>query len=493
MASVGETNGIDSSRRLGGTATRGTVLLSASQACMLLSNGAINIVAARILLKADYGRFAVAMLVLAWTNGIVLSLIMPGLRKIVSEDHSRFPAALSFAGKWHTFATIVAGVGLLCLARPIARAFGDASLAPLFMIGAAQVPLMGAARLGMSLLTGLRRFGASSLVRVCYACSAAAACTSLIAAFGAAGGVGGAVTAALIAGSVSVALLLRERRHATFVAYPPMSRRVVHWACFAFPGELGLGTLMMIGMWLVKGLIEDPGAAGVYGVAYFVSRTPLFVVYGMSAAVFARVSNSLAEQKLEHARHVATEAMRVLMLVFILVCAAVAVSSAEIITFLFSLKHAGASESLVILAPAVFFAGQICVSLRLLDAAHRPGVRLAVTCFLVAAAVVCNMMLIPRFGIFGAALSSFIVFGAGAVIGAILVHHFLRALPPIWTAARCTAAGVAVFAVGWFWPAPGWLVLIKLTALSLLYAAVLFVLRELRAKDIKKVIDRVRT
>jgi len=52
---------------------------------------------------------------------------------------------------------------------------------------------------------------------------------------------------------------------------------------------------------------------------------------------------------------------------------------------------------------------------------------------------------------------------------------------------------VAVFAAGWFWPAPGWLVLIKLTALSLLYAAVLFVLRELRAKDIKKVIDRVRT
>lgn len=494
MASVDNAAGFEASAKRPESATRGTVLLSGAQACMLISNGVVNIVAAQVLPEEDYGRFVVAMLVLAWANTVVASAVLPGLRKIVSEDRGRFRAALFFAAKWHSAAALAAGVVLLCGAWPLARAFGDGKLTLLFLLAAAQIPLMGATRLGTSLLTGVQRFGASSLVRAGYAFFyAVAACALLLAGLGAAGGVGGAVTGALLAGAVAAALLAKERRRAAYEPYPPMSRRVAYWASVSLPNELGQTTLMILGVWLVKAMMADPKAAGVYGVAYFVARAPMFVVYGMSAAVFARVSSALAAGKTAYARYAAAEAMRVLMILFVPVCFVVAVASSEIVTFLFSSKHAGAAPSLVVLAPAVFFAGQLHLARWLLGAAHRPGVRLIVTSCLVAGAVAANVLLIPRLGIMGAALASLIIFGAGAAAGTALVYRFLGALPPVLTALRCCLAGWTIYAVGRLWPAPGWLVLVKVTALGLLYLAVLFVLRELTRKDILEAIRRVRT
>ena len=103
----------------------------------------------------------------------------------------------------------------------------------------------------------------------------------------------------------------------------------------------------------------------------------------------------------------------------------------------------------------------------------------------------CNVVLIRQFGLEGAAFASLITFAAGAIAGTILIHRHLGALPPVWTALRCVAAGALVYAVGLFWPAPGWLVLVKLTGLSVLYVAALFALRELRWKNVVVALRRV--
>lgn len=492
MASADSTSGSESYLQRGGTATRGTVLLSAGQACVLISNGVINVVAARVLLKADYGRFANAMLVLAWTNALVAAIVLPGLRKIVSEDHARFPAALSFAGRWHVFVTFAAGVVLFLSARPLALAFGDLRLVPLFQVGAALVPLMGAARLGMSLLTALRCFGSSSLVRASYAlCYPIAGCALLLAGYGTVGGVCGAVVAGLAAGALAVELLLRQRSKIEATPYPPMPRRVAYWASVSLPNALGLSVLMVLGMWLVKAMLPDADDAGIYSTAYFVSRVPMFMVIGLSAAVFSNVSRLLEKRRVDNARYVSAQAMRLLLVVFVLVCCATAVSATEMIVFLFSGKYAAAGPCLVVLVPAVFFAAQMQLASRLLGAAHRPGVRLIFTCCVLAVAVVCHVVLIHFFGIQGAAFASLATFAAGAVAGTVLIRRYLGALPPMWTALRCLAAGVLVYAVGWFWPAPGWLVLVKLTGLSALYVAALFALRELRWKDVLAALQRV--
>ncbi len=80
MASADNIDELDPYLQRGGTATRGTVLLSAAQACELLSNGAIHVVAARILLQADYGRFSTAMFVLMSANALVAATVLHCLR-----------------------------------------------------------------------------------------------------------------------------------------------------------------------------------------------------------------------------------------------------------------------------------------------------------------------------------------------------------------------------------------------------------------------------
>ena len=63
--------------------------MSAAHAALLFANAAVFVVAGRMLPAGDYGRFMVAFLMLSWINCVVGSTILPGLKKIVSEDAGR--------------------------------------------------------------------------------------------------------------------------------------------------------------------------------------------------------------------------------------------------------------------------------------------------------------------------------------------------------------------------------------------------------------------
>jgi O-antigen/teichoic acid export membrane protein len=466
------------------SATRGTVLLSTAHAIALVATGGVHILAGRLLSEEGYGRFAVVLVVLLWTNLIAGSSILLGVRKVLSEDGRRYHAALAFVGRW--YAPLALGLGLLFYAVPWlpARLFGDPALVPLFRVAGLVVPLVAVVNTGVSLLSSVRRFGEAGAVRASYAvCSAAGACVLLAvhreAVWGLGGWVAGAGLAALIAGG----LLAREGRGGPREAYPAMGRRVVRWAVLALPVTVGVGGAMTVDLWLVKGLVPDAAAAGVYAAAVSLSRFPMFLVHGLAGAVFPRVSGAWAAGTTGLARSVASEAMRLVLVAFAPVCFITLGAATEIAVFVYGPRYAGAGPSLVVLIVAMFCAAQSMLTLRLLAAADRLGERLAVAVAMVLLASGCGALLVPAWGPAGAAWASLIAFGVGAAAGTALVFRHLGAAPPRWTAVRCVAAGALVCVLSRAWPTSGWWVPVKLAALSAAYLLVLCLIRELRRED----------
>lgn len=180
------------------------------------------------------------------------------------------------------------------------------------------------------------------------------------------------------------------------------------------------------------------------------------------------------------------------MVVFFGVACITAACAAEIVTFVYSVRYVEASQCLVILAPAMYFASHVQVSMRLIEAADRPGQCLAVVAALLIVSAVFYVLLIPRLAMMGAALASLITFGVGAVAATVLVYRHFRVWPSPLTAARCGVAGAVVYVLCCAWPVPGGLVAAKLAGASLLYLLMLVAARELRQKDLRALRLRAR-
>ncbi|MEE9293703.1 MAG: polysaccharide biosynthesis C-terminal domain-containing protein [Phycisphaerae bacterium] len=469
----------------GQPAAQGVILLSLASAAAVLLGYGVHVVAARWLTPVSYGRFVIVVSVIALIKNLQGSLLLPGLFKSVSEDHRRLGAALGVAVRWYSAASIGLLVLVLIAAPVLGLAFGDAALMGLFMLAAIELPFSAMMNLGDRLLKGLRRYGVVATMMATYSVTrTCGACVLILLGVGVAGGVVGLALGSIVAGALAFFLLVRERKLMPSEPYPPMLRRALSWTAMAIPTVSARAALMAMDLWMVKAMMDDPVAAGLYGVAYTVSRLPHFITQGLVGAVFPRVSGALAEGSNALARSVSAEAMRLLIIVFVPICVLVAGSASEIAAFLFSAKYAGAGAPLSLLIISMSCSAYLSLMLALIAAADHPGVRMAVVVALLPVGAGLNLLLIPRLGLEGAATASLITLGLGAVIAGLLAYSYVRAVPPLWSCLRCVTAGGVVYAMGRAWAPTGWSVIGKLAALGTLYLVVLFLLREFQKEDL---------
>ncbi|MFP4453820.1 MAG: polysaccharide biosynthesis C-terminal domain-containing protein [Desulfobacterales bacterium] len=472
-------------------AAQGVVFLSVASFIALLGGYFFHIIAARWLLTADYGRLVLVLSIITWAENINGALLA-GPVKAISEDHRRFHAAFSMAKKWFLPSGMIGGMLLFAAAPFIAAGFHDQALIALLILAAMEIPLTALLRLAVRYSTAMRLYSMASAINSIYSIGRTAlGCSLILIGLGAIGAVAGQVAGTALAAGIGLVLLIRATRSLPVTNYPQMLSRSVSWAGYSLSYSLGVSTLLAMDMWCVKGLTPDPAQAGFYGAAFALARTPKFIMQGVAGAVFPRVSQALAQAKKTLAAGVTEEALRFLLIVMIPLCVLVGESSSEIVTFLFSEKYTQAGTALAILMAAISIYACFQLMLSIIEAADHPGLRTAFTIGLVPVALGLNFLLIPRYGINGAALATLVsmALGALAVIPAVL--YYTGARLPFWTIIRCSIAGGIIYAGAIIWPAEGWVLVPKLAALGLVHILILFISGELGGKDIRAVAEAI--
>ena len=449
----------------------------------LLGGYALHIVAARWLPTADYGRFVLALSILLWTKNLQSEAFRAGLAKSVSEEHGRLRAALTVAKRWYVASAITVFVLLACAAPLIAA--GDRVLLGLLLLGSLEIPFSAAFRLSASLNNAMRRYPVVSLLQSTYAFfRPALGCSLIVLGCGAYGAIGGQVIAGAIAGGVGVFLLVRTVKSLPAIEDPSMLRRSLSWTVYALPFSVIMSTMLAMDLWFVKGLIEGADAAGVYGSAFTLARTPNFIALAVTGAVFPRVSQAIATGNLKLSGSVSKEAFRVLIIIFVPLCVLVSESATAITTFIFSGRYNAAGFPLSILIVAISVFAFFRLLLALIAASDRPGVRLLSAASIMPIGAGLNVLLIPRFGIAGAAWATLITMVMGSLVLTPFVKRYAAATLPMGTFARCGFAGTAIFVGAYFWQAEDWMLIPKLTVLTGMYVVVLFLIGELGKGDL---------
>ncbi len=467
---------------------------------------ALNVFLARRLGPISFGLFAVVATVLAWLELIVNEGLPLWLARVVgrSDEGPLVPRAY-FVGQ--IAVSLLLAAGLAMAAPALALAFGHPSDSLLFRVAAIDIPIVASYSLFGAVLLGSRTYGLESVATSGYAIIKLVATVLLVqAGLSVLGAVVGSICGSLGGLILVLALIAFNFRGRPFLGdlrQGSSNRR----APAPSPEDAGGGLLLTSGaavsgsvvialliisqslalsvdLWLVK-LLLPAADAGYYRAASLIAQVPIALSSGVVWGLYAAYNEASIRGDTKRLRHYVSQATRVLVAAGGLWAASVVPTSKALLSTMFAADYSGGAGALAALAVATAV-GMLAAALAPTLIIEGRGRAVAfVAGGLVAAEIVAALLLTPRIGAMGAALSVTGAFVAASVIALWAMRDRLdfRVIP---TLARLLlpAAAVAALAVA-VRPAPGFGLIGWYGLFAVAYGALLFATRGLTREDVE--------
>jgi O-antigen/teichoic acid export membrane protein len=268
-------------------------------------------------------------------------------------------------------------------------------------------------------------------------------------------------------------------------------RKLLGFAAGAMSVTLVLNLLLQTDLFLVKRLSPIDLSnieAGLYSVALDLSRLPYQAIAVPAALILLpAISRGLAAGTPAAAAASLQAALRYVLIGVGLCAVLLATNALPLVLLVFKPIYAGAALPLRIapfgvLAFCLFyvFATALIGSGRPLHAAAIGAVTLVID-------IALNTLLIPPYGLTGAAAATALAVAAGTILAAVHVNRTLGAVFPLATLGRTLLAGLLVAGASTTWEAAGLLVIVKCALLGLLFLGLLVLFRELTRDDLARV------
>ena len=312
-------------------------------------------------------------------------------------------------------------------------------LLPIFLVGMAIVPMYALTRVGQGAIRGLFRIVVGFVPElVVTPIFVIGLMISTIALFGAVPTALWAITIQLVAAAaglvVTIVVLWSALPAAIRSARPAYRRR--EWFTSALPLLLIGGTQMVIRQTdiIMIGAFRGPVDAGLYAVATRGAQLISFVLYGVNAALAPNISRLVARGELDRLQRIVTRSTRLVLVVSLPIAAVFLLFGPQLLA-LFGPEYAAAAPVLAILSVAqlVNAASGSVGNLLTMSGHERDAARGFV--FAAVLNLVLNALLIPAYGIVGAAVAAAISLISWNLILAVLVYRRLgihsTALGPI--------------------------------------------------------------
>lgn len=414
--------------------------LTASEIIFNLAAYIVHAIVGRVLGPADYGRYGLVVTLTTMIIVLVGNGLPTAMAKYVSGVLEQSPGDI-FAIKRKTLLLQAGIIGVLTilfflLAPLFAWALSDPSLTPLFQLSSLVIPAFAAASFYHHYLIGLHLFTLQAVVKIVrsFARVGFIALTALY--FGLEGAVAGYILAPLLTFGVALlidALYIKRRLNlGVKPTLPSADFPARTLLTYAGPITLFLifyELILTIDLYFVKALLQDDHLTGLYNAAITVGRIPYYLFAALAMIMLPAISKTTAERNDEETKALVTKALRLLTLILFPLVTLLAVYAQKVLHFFYGARYDGAEMAAAIFTIGVGFLTVFYVLAFALNGAGlvKIPMRLSLAGFL--GMVVLNFLLIPPFGIVGAALAAAIT--CTVLMIAILVYtrtHFHVAL-----------------------------------------------------------------
>jgi len=458
-----------------------TLYMILAQVFFSASSTAVHIGLARILGPEPYGEFGVIMSMLAVLEVLLAKGIRDSVTKYTAEFPERSPA---IKRQGLTIAAIFGGlvfVLYILTAKPIALAFHNANLTRPLRISALIIPLISLYSVLIGHLSGKRLFGRQALAMNIQSLGKVAGVYILaLVGFGLQGAVSGYVVSYVVA-LLAAFYLSREPRQESD-AFP--ASQLLSFALPIVGFSILLSLLMNLDIFFVKTLIKEGRAAGFYASALALTRAPYSVSSAFAITLLPVISQLTSSNRLQEASRHINKSLRYLLILLVPLAFFTNGLSGPIIQLVYSSRYLPAAAPLSILIFGVTFLTLFSVLAAVINGSGMPKTSMALACAILPLDFLLNLLLIPRFGLSGAAAATTLTSLAGVIGAALVVRKKFGALMSGASFLKILLSSAVFIVIPRLWPASGWSLILYALGLFGIYLLLLVLLREITRDDL---------
>ena len=458
-----------------------TLYMIFAQMLFIASATAVHIGMGRILGPESYGEFGVILSLVA----VLEVFLARGVRDSVTKYTAEFPEKSQAIKRQGLIIGAIFG-GLVFLlyvltAKPIAFAFHNANLTRPLRISALIIPLIALYSVLIGHLSGKRMFGKRALAMSVQSLGKVAGVYILaLMGFGLQGAMSGYVISYALA-LLAAFYFSREARKES-EAFP--ASKVLFFAVPIVVFSIFLSLLMNLDIFFVKTLIQEGQAAGFYTAVLALTRAPYLVSHAFAITLLPIISRLTSANRLQEASRYINKSLRLLLILLVPVAFITNGLSGPIIEWIYSSRYLPAARPLGILIFGVTFLTFFSVLAAVINGSGKPKTSMALACAVLPLDVLLNLLLVPRFGLSGAAAATTLTGLAGMIAAALVVQKKFGVLMNGRSFLKILMSSLVFFVVPRLWPVSGWSLILYALGLFGFYLLLLILLKEISRDDL---------
>ena len=472
------------------------IWLTLSEIIFNIAGYIIHASVGRMLGPADYGRFS---LIVTMTTMIIMLIgngIPTAMSKYISEIFESAPERiLGIKHQAIRLQIIVMSLVtiLFFLSAPLlASLLHDPSLTPLFRLSALIVPAFAAASFYFYYYTGLHFFRLQALLKTTRALARIGFIISFAYFFGVQGAISGYIAAPLFVFTIALIADIFFT-HRFFPATKQVNINAPLFSgktllTYAWPLTLFLlfyEFILTIDLYFVKALLKNDTLTGMYSAAITVGRTPYYLFYALTIILLPAISKTTAERNTEETTSLVNKSLRLMTFLLFPMVTLLITYAPQVLHLFYGSKYAQAATPMAIYALGVGFLTVFYVLSFALNGAGLVKIPMKLSFYGLLGMILLNFLLIPRFELIGAALSSTIT-SCILMIGILIyteIHFSVRL--KLRTLLISLFASFALVFLARFLPNGSWNFLFSSLLLTALYFTTLRLFDELTDEDLE--------
>ena len=462
----------------------GTAYLFMAQFVFLISAYTIHVVLGRYLGPVEYGLFGVVI----YASAIVHTFVSSGLPMAVSRYISAAPekaeAVFRKGLQLQLFLAVPISLAFFIAAPWIAHLLGDDSLAPLFKIIAPITTFYGVFILLIQYHNGKRHYGIQSLW-LAFSYLLRVGCTISLAVLGYR--VFGAVTGLVVAiGISSLLIFITRKKEEKGVPFPAST--MIHFSAPLFFASFGYSFFFDLDLMFVKKLVPGAASAGYYTSAKAIANVIPFAFAALSAALYPAVSKAYSSADMTSLKDYIWKANRLLLQVILPLFIIVSLNSKEILRLIYGEEYLAGAPVLRLLIFSSSMLAFFIIYRSIIIGCGFPKVSSAITLMLLPVYISLQVILIPVYGLVGAAIASALTFSIGVLSSVIIIYLKFKGGYNLVSTIRILLAALFMFTIELLLAKVGITLIPRLFIIGFIYLLTLGLMRELQFSQLRELV-----
>lgn len=482
-ASVAETPASADVVKLAG---RGTIYITAAKAWFMVTGLAIYLVLPRLLSAEEFGIYGIVVGITSILNAVMVTGTIQTVSKYVSQDVAQAGAVKRTAIRLQAVIGGGGALGYFVLAPVVARGLNDPTLTDYFRLTALITLSYSFYAVFIGYLNGRRQFLRQAMLDASYSTLKMGFVIGLASLSQAVmGALGGWVVAGVCVLLMAI-MTTRDKTEGGQIRAADLFK--FQTAVLGF--TLIINLLQKVDLMLVKALSSpDPARAselaGYYNAVMAIANVTFQSIVAITFVAFPLISEATYSNDAPATRKYISQTMRFSLMITMLLAVLFSSNASGLLDLIYPDEYLAGTEALRIVPFGMMMFGMVAVLTAIISGSGKPGVSLLIGLSTLLVDGALGYVLIPRHGLWGAALATTAAMLIGMSLGAVYVWRSFEALIPMKSLARISLAALVVY----FISLPGgnitWGVVGTLAVQTIAFLVLLVLLRELGREEFR--------